>query len=143
MNQKKFNKAIQMNRFLQMNLQAMNLEDTKAMEYADLYPEYQVGKAYKKDEIFSYGVNNDGETQLYRIVSDHTSQADWVPSQLPALYAPIGFDDEGYSIWTQPTGSHDAYNKGDIVRHNEKLWQSEVDGNVWEPGAYGWVEYNG
>lgn len=24
--------------------------------------------------------------------------------------------------------------------HNGKKWVSEIDGNVWEPGVYGWVE---
>ena len=37
-------------------------------------------------------------------------------------------------------GAHDAYNAGDKVSHNEKHWISNQDGNVWEPGAYGWTE---
>lgn len=23
--------------------------------------------------------------------------------------------------------------------HNGNLWDSDVDGNVWEPGVYGWT----
>ena len=42
--------------------------------------------------------------------------------------------------WRQPTGAHDAYSKGDKVSHNGKHWVSDVDGNVWEPGVYGWSE---
>ena len=45
-----------------------------------------------------------------------------------------------YPEWRQPTGAHDAYAKGDKVSHNEKHWISEVDGNVWTPGTYGWSE---
>lgn len=45
-----------------------------------------------------------------------------------------------YSEWIQPSGSHDAYNSGDIVTHNGKTWKSNTDGNVWEPGVYGWDE---
>ena len=42
--------------------------------------------------------------------------------------------------WVQPAGAHDAYANGAIVMHNGKKWKSDVDGNVWEPGVYGWTE---
>lgn len=42
--------------------------------------------------------------------------------------------------WVQPTGAHDAYLKGDEVEHDDKLWVSTVDYNVWEPGVSGWRE---
>ena len=38
-----------------------------------------------------------------------------------------------YPEWVQPVGSEDAYHLGDIVSHNEKLWKSLIDNNVWEP----------
>ena len=35
----------------------------------------------------------------------------------------------------------DANNRaGDKVTHNGKTWVSNIDGNVWEPGVYGWNE---
>ena len=30
--------------------------------------------------------------------------------------------------------------KGAKCSHNGKHWMSDVDNNVWEPGAYGWTE---
>lgn len=42
--------------------------------------------------------------------------------------------------WVQPTGTTDAYRKCDQVRHVEKIWTSDIDGNAWEPGVYGWTE---
>lgn len=42
--------------------------------------------------------------------------------------------------WQQPTGAHDAYKAGDTVTHNEAEWTSNIDGNTWEPGAYGWTK---
>lgn len=45
-----------------------------------------------------------------------------------------------YTAWVQPTGGHDAYAKGDRVADQGKVWESTVDGNVWKPGVYGWVE---
>ena len=48
---------------------------------------------------------------------------------------------EDYPAWVQPLGAHDAYALGAIVSHNEQLWISTVDNNVWEPGVYGWETY--
>lgn len=42
--------------------------------------------------------------------------------------------------WVQPTGAHDDYNLGDQVTHNANHWTSDVDGNIWEPGVYGWTQ---
>ena len=41
--------------------------------------------------------------------------------------------------WSDPGTDHTKmYAKGDIVSHNGRVWQSEVDGlNSWEPGAEG------
>ena len=49
-----------------------------------------------------------------------------------------------YPDWVQPSGSHDAYNTGDIVRYNGVLYRSKIDGNTWAPDAYpaGWEVYN-
>lgn len=130
--------AQQYNRFMQMSVQSANLPDDQAMEVADLYPEWVAMKAYVVDEIVKYGVNADGETQLYKVIQAHTSQEDWKPDVTASLYKAIGFTDDGVSIWTQPLGSHDAYAKGDVVSFEDQLWISTVDGNVWQPGVYGW-----
>lgn len=130
--------AKQVNRALQLMVQNLNLPDTNAMEIADLYEEYTVGKTYPAGHIFKYGVNADGETQLYSVLQDHTSQAGWSPEATPSLYKAIGFTDEGVSIWTQPLGSTDAYQLGDEVSYEGEVWVSEIDNNVWQPGVYGW-----
>lgn len=130
--------AQQYNRFMQMSVQSANLPDDQAMEVADLYPEWVAMKAYAVDEIVKYGVNADGETQLYKVIQAHTSQEDWKPDVTASLYKAIGFTDDGVSIWTQPLGSHDAYAKGDVVSFEDQLCISTVDGNVWQPGVYGW-----
>lgn len=131
-----FGKALQM--FCQ------SLTDEQALEVATVYPKYEVGKAYKPDEMFTYGVNDVGDPQLYRVVSEHTSQEDWTPNVTPTLYTPIGLTEEGYPIWSKPTGSHDAYNIGDIVDYNGVLHKSLIDGNVYSPEEYpaGWEVYS-
>ena len=130
--------AKQVNRALQMVAQSLNLPDTNAMEIADLYEEYAVGKTYPVGYMFKYGINADGETQLYSVLQEHTSQENWKPDETPSLYKAVGFTEEGISVWTQPLGSTDAYMAGDVVEHNGQIWVSDVDNNVWEPGVYGW-----
>lgn len=133
--------AKQMNRFMQMSVQSANLPDDKAMEVADLYPAWETLKAYTVDEILKYGVNDNGETQLYKVIQAHTSQADWTPDTATSLYKKIGFTDSGTPIWTQPLGAADAYMKDDIVSFENQLWISTIDNNVWQPGVYGWNVY--
>ena len=130
--------AEQMRRAIQ--LYAGTLPEEKALEIATIYPEWEAGKAYVVGDILSYGQNPVGDPQLYKVVQAHTSQADWMPDSVPALYYAFGLDESGYPIWSQPTGAHDAYNTGDIVSHNGKIWQSNTADNVWEPGVYGWDE---
>lgn len=80
------------------------------------------------------------DPQLYQVLQAHTSAAQWPPESATSLYKKIGISDSGYPEWVQPSGAHDAYSSGDKVSHNGKNWQSTVDGNVWEPGVYGWEE---
>ena len=44
--------------------------------------------------------------------------------------------------FVQPTGSHDAYAKGDKVRYEGKVYESLIDGNTYSPADYpaGWKE---
>lgn len=132
--------AEQMHRAFQMLAQSLHLPDTNAMEIADLYEEYAVGKTYPVGYIFKYCMNADGETQLYSVLQEHTSKEEWLPDETPSLYKAIGFTDEGVPVWTQPLGAMDAYMAGDVVEHNGKVWVSTCDNNVWEPGVYGWEQ---
>jgi hypothetical protein len=116
------------------------LTENQALMCARLYKPWEVGKRYKKDEYLTYGTNGVGDPQLYRAIKDHTSQANWQPDKIASLYIPIGLDKNGYPVWAQPTGAHDAYNVGDIVDYNGVLYKSTIDGNVYSPVAYpaGW-----
>lgn len=130
--------AEQLRRAMQMF--AQTLTDNEAMEIATIYPKYVVGKLYKINEMFAYGENAVGDPQLYRTIQGHISQTDWTPDTTPSLYSPIGLNDNGYPIWSQPSGAHDAYNTGDVVDYNGVLYMSLIDGNVYSPEvySYGW-----
>lgn len=133
--------AEQLRKALQMF--AATLTDEQALEIATVYPVWETAHAYAVGNIISYGTNSVGDPQLYKVVQAHTSQADWTPDAVPALYDAFGLDEQGYPLWSQPTGAHDAYNAGDIVDYNGTLYKSLIDGNVWSPDAYpaGWEVY--
>lgn len=134
----KLQAAEQFRKALQMF--AASLSDDKAMEVATIYDPWVAGKSYVVGEFVTYGENKVGDPQLYKVVQAHTSQADWTPDVTPALFTAIGLDSEGYPIWSQPTGAHDAYNVGDVVDYNGTLYRSTMDGNTYSPEAYpaGW-----
>lgn len=108
------------------------LDDDQAETVTALFPDWEDGKAYAVGDRVKYN------ELLYRCVQAHTSQADWTPDITPALW--VRTSTEEWPEWIQPTGAHDAYNKGDKVSHNEKHWVSDIDANVYEPGVYGWTE---
>ena len=108
------------------------LPDEEAETVTALFPDWETDKAYAVGDRVKYN------GLLYRCVQAHTSQADWTPDVVPALW--VRTSTEEWPEWIQPTGAHDAYNKGDKVSHNEKHWVSDIDANVYEPGVYGWTE---
>jgi hypothetical protein len=133
-------RARQFARAFQFTADKLSLTESEAMEIADLFEPWAAGKAYAIGKKIKYGVNADGETQLYEVLQAHTSAVEWKPDTVPALYKAVGFSDSGVPVWTQPIGAGDAYRSGDIVEHNGKRWTSTVNNNVWSPGVYGWAE---
>lgn len=115
------------------------LDDEQAETVTNLYPLWEVGVAYRAEDkeknIKADRIQYDG--LLYRCVQAHTSQEDWTPDVTPALWVRTSTDP--FPEWVQPTGAHDAYNKGDKVSHLGKHWESDIDANVYEPPMY-WTE---
>lgn len=130
--------AEQLRRAIQLLINTLD-EDT-ALEVATVYPTWKINTYYAKGQIISYGTNSVGDPQLYKVITGHTSQADWTPDTAASLFSAFGLDDDGYVIWAQPSGAHDAYKKGDIVNYKGTLYESLIDGNVWSPDVYaaGW-----
>ena len=141
----KIQAALELRKALQIFLATLDTDTNleAILEVPSVFPAYEIGKAYKTKEVFSYGVNNIGDPQLYQVLQDHTSAAEWTPDTATSLYKAIGVTSEGYPEWVQPLGASDAYNTGDIVSYNGKLYKSTIDANVWAPDVYpaGWTEY--
>lgn len=111
-----------------------SVDDTIALSAKDLYPEWKENVQYHTGERHLHnGV-------LYKCLQDHTSQSTWTPADSPSLWVRIDDPAIEWPEWVQPVGSTDAYPMGAKVSHNGSHWTSTVDGNVWEPGVYGWEE---
>lgn len=113
---------------------AASLDDNDAVNAVKLFPAWAIGVSVTVGERYQYA------DKLYKCLQAHTTQADWKPDDSPSLWVGIPDPAEEWPEWSQPVGSTDAYAKGAKVSHNGKHWTSDVDANVWEPGAYGWTE---
>lgn len=114
------------------------IDDTTATENAGQFAAWAYPIQYTEGQIRRDPLDGN----LYRVNKGqgHTSQQGWNPSLTPALWSKIGDPAEEWPAWSQPLGAHDAYSAGDKVSHKGKRWTSDLDGNVWEPGTYGWSE---
>lgn len=110
---------------------AAGLTDEQALAAPLLFPHWKTDTSYTIGERLYY---ND---VLYKVLQDHISQSTWTPDVTSSLYATVLIPDpEVIPEWIQPDSTN-AYMTGDKVRHNDKIWVSLVDNNVWEPGAVG------
>lgn len=114
---------------------AQSLTDAEAITATCLHPKWSGDSVqYKAGQR----VQDDGV--LYTVLQAHTSQPDWKPAAAPSLFAKVLIPDPTVvPEWEQPESTN-PYSKGDKVAHNGKTWVSDIDGNVWEPGVYGWTE---
>lgn len=78
--------------------------------------------------------------QVVACYQTHTRQSDWTIEGTPALYGVYHGAGTAVADWVQPTGGHDAYQKGDQVLFNGNTYESLINANVWSPTGYpaGW-----
>lgn len=110
---------------------AQSIPDESALETVSLFPVWRSGVAYTVNLRVRYG------GILYRCITAHESQETWTPDVSPSLWARVLVEDGEILPWEQPDSTN-AYSKGDMVTHNGQTWVSDTNGNVWEPGVYGW-----
>ena len=101
--------------------------DEQAIKAPALYTKWKEGVGYKVGDRVAY------KDILYKVLTGHTSQADWTPDAAPSLFAKVLIVDPSVTPeWEQPESTN-PYMKGDKVTHNGSTWVSLVDNNVWEP----------
>lgn len=106
--------------------------DEMSLQVPNLYPTWKVETNYSVGDRVLY---ND---VLYKVITAHTSQETWTPTDAPSLFAKVLIPDEDViPEWVQPDSTN-PYMTGDKVSHNGKTWVSAINNNVWEPGIYGW-----
>lgn len=114
--------------------QMQTAPEETALEAVTLFPHWRAGNDYAA----GYRVQHNGV--LYSVLQDHESQTDWTPDAATSLFARVLIPNpEDIPAWEQPESTN-PYMTGDRVRHEGKVWQSEMDNNVWTPGEYGWTE---
>ena len=108
--------------------------DEMSLQVPKLYPTWKENVDYVPDDRILY---ND---ILYKVITAHTSQADWTPDVSASLFTKVLIPDENViPEWEQPDSTN-PYMAGDKVSHNNKIWVSIIENNIWEPGIYGWTE---
>ena len=119
---------------IRKQINTLEVDDNTALRMTEFYPEWASDTAYPAGYKVQYGGT------LYKVLTAHTSQDDWTPDITPALFVIVSLDE--WPEFVQPTGAHDAYNKGDKVTFEGKHYISLIDGNVYSPTAYpaGWQE---
>lgn len=113
------------------------IEDNVAMYIPEVFPiwsadavQYEVGQRIQYNGV------------LYKVLTAHTSQESWKPTDAPSLFVKVISSINGeIPEWQQPSADN-AYMKGDKVRYNGKVYESTIDNNVWSPEGYpdGWKE---
>lgn len=129
-------KARQLRKYIEQS--SASLGDEDALEAVELFPNW------KPDVEYERGIRVRYEDDLYRCEQSHTSQADWTPDAVKALWTVVAEPGE-IPVWVQPTGVQDSYMMYDKVYYPNKgdtIYISDVDNNVWQPGVYGWSVYH-
>lgn len=107
--------------------------DAQKLSMVELYPIWMLATEYLVGFELQY------RGKLYRVVQAHTSQRDWTPDVVPALFKVVTAAGV-IPNWIQPTGAHDAYALGAKVLFNSKIYESLIAANTYSPAAYpaGW-----
>lgn len=117
----------------EMEKHAETLPDAEALEVPEMFPLWEPREYAVGDRVRHQGA-------LYRCLQAHAANGTWTPTDAPSLWARVLIPDpQEAPEWVQPESTN-PYMKGDRVTYQGKVWESEIDNNVWAPGVYGWIE---
>ena len=105
-------------------------DDAVALTIQEFYDIWEEGATYP---VGRYIIHND---ILYKVLTEHISQATWTPDVSPGLFAKVLIDPTGETTpeWVQPDSTN-AYMTGDKVKFEEHIYESLIDNNIWSPSA--------
>lgn len=110
------------------------LSDEQAYTFRYLFPTFEIDKVYEVGEKVIY------EDKFYKVIMNHTSQADWTPDVAVSLFAEIPDPAIEYPEFKKPINAETAYNTGDKISFEGNKYISTMDNNVYSPTEYpqGW-----
>lgn len=115
--------------------QVQQLDDTSVLDFIALLPEWSAdGVEYKKDLKLQY--NGD----VYKVLQDHKSQADWAPDTAHSQFVKIDpvteADPDAITEWVEKqNGIDEGYKKDQVVTLDGKYYKSKQDNNFYRPGS--------
>ena len=111
-----------------MDAAAIVLTDEQAAKSPRLYPIWAAGLSVKAGDRLYYP----GTDRLYKVVSDHTTQADWTPDAVPALYTVIDVAHSGTQDDPIPAARGMEYEYGKYYLDSEdgKTYKCERTGEA-------------
>lgn len=95
-----------------------SLTDEMALEYIALYPDWEIGKALFVGDRIEY------EGRLYKVITEHTAQADWTPDVTRTLFEPIDVINEG-------TLTNPIIAAAGMCYFKDKYYLDETDGKIY------------
>ena len=120
---------------------APQLTGTAIIAEEDHIPAWSEKAVYTVDMV-GWPVRDGG--QVYIILQPHTpaNNPGSRPADLPAIYSIKHTKDPARAKpWQAPNGTSGVYNTDECCVETGCVWQSIVEGNVWQPSAYpaGWA----
>lgn len=107
------------------------LSDEDALSVAALFPTWSSvsdGVEVKVGERYWY----DG--QLYKVIQSHTTQADWTPDVVPALFTVVSLEE--WPEIPEVITAESPWMKGDKGTWKGKHYICQMDNCVWNPDTY-------
>mgnify|MGYP002523487924 CR=1 FL=1 len=110
------------------------LDDADALEAVQLFPKWDESTQYEIGDRVRF------QNILYKCLQAHIAQPTWTPMNATSLWAKVLIPDENIiPEWEQPDSTN-AYQIGDKVKFEGKVYESVIANNVWAPNVYGWKE---
>lgn len=106
------------------------LTDDQAIEHSDFFEEWSYPVYYKEGQIRRWGVNQNGEPQLYKVRpgQSHTSQVDWTPDVAKTLWMAIDHSHAGTIEDPIPAVASMEYVKGLYYIENGVIYLMNREG---------------
>lgn len=87
-------------------INTLAVDDQTALRMREFYPEWEAGQAYTEGYKLQYG------DRLFKVITAHTSQADWTPDVAVTLYTVIDKQHDGSKYDPIPYSGNMALSEG-------------------------------